>query len=165
MYCIVLFCLPVCVPASFFIHFLTCLVSWMRLYGLPIPSTFFFFSFDLKKLKIRMEYLSGKTTKHYFWGGLWQQKSQSLTFLVQLEGVGIRTAKMLYFIVWCFFSTSDMGMVLCMLSSRLTSVRFFWKVFEPYNDEVRQTQLLSLLIHEKLYLFIHSCWLWMSNCP
>lgn len=58
---------------------------------------------------------------------LWQQQYQFSAFLIQLECLGIEATKMLCFVVWQCFIPSDMGAVLCMLSSRMTSVRFFWK--------------------------------------
>lgn len=165
MYSIVLFCLPVCVPASFFIHFLTCLVSWMHLYGLPIPSTFFFLLLWFKETENTDGIFIRKNYKALFLGWFVTAEIPVSYFLGPAGRCGYQNSKNVVLYSMMFFSTSDMGMVLCMLSSRLTSVRFFWKVFEPYNDEVRQTQLLSILIHEKLYLFIHSCWLGTSNCP
>lgn len=148
-------CSPV-TPMNFCLHVFYCafLLSCLC-------TSFFFYPF-LNMFRFMNAFMWSINTKHIFFlllwfketenmGGifirklqktisglvLWQQKCQSPTFLGQLEGLGIRTTKMLYFIVWQFFIASDTGTVLCMLSLRLTSVRYFWVVFKPCNDEVR----------------------------
>lgn len=51
-------------------------------------------------------------------------------FLVQLEGLGIGTTKILYLVVWQFFITLDMEAVLYMLYLRLTNTSFLGEVFK-----------------------------------
>lgn len=135
MYFIVLFCL--CTSFLFYPFFN--MFGFMNTYIWSINTKYIFFLLLWFKETENMGGIFIRKLQKTISGlVLWQQKSQIPTFLVQLEGLGIRTAKMLYFVVRQFFITSDMGTVLCMLSSRLTSVRFFWEVFEPCNDEVRQ---------------------------